>query len=418
MERSYKYRLLPTGEQELLLDGCLSACQRLYNTALEQRIMAWRGQKKSVTYKEQSRELPALMAGLPEFKGVQHHVLQRTLKRLDRAFLVFFKSIRDRKRGLKVRKVGFPRFRSRQRFRTLEFDPTAFRLDEDRVRLSKVGMVRFVKHRAIPADAEVKATYVKRDAVGDWWVSFSVKVPDVPQNEIKTAVGVDLGLINHIATSEGTLIGPPKPLVKSLKRLRREQRRLSRKKKGGANREKQRVNVAKVHRRVERQRSDWLHKASCALVRGADLIVFEDLRVQNMVRNHSLARSILDAGWAELVRMTTYKAEGAGGVVIRVNPQNTSQECSNCGELALKELAERTHRCPCGLVLDRDVNAARVILKRGLGEVYGRAKPGVEPVRGPATGGTLGRYACGDWTSTAAQAAASPVVEAGRSPPF
>lgn len=387
----------------------LDACRHLYNAALEQRIIAWRSQRKSVTYKEQSRELPVLMGEFLEFKAVQHHVLQRALKRLDRTFVAFFR--KDAK---------FPRFKSWRRFRSLEFDATAFRLNGDRVRLSKIGLVRFVKHREIPATAGVKEARIKRDAVGDWWVSFSVELPDVAPKEVKTAIGVDLGLINLAATSDGTLIEPPKALVGNLKRLRREQRGLSRKKKGGTNREKQRVKVAKVYRKVERVRSDWLHKASNTLVRSADLIVFEDLRVRNMVRNHSLSRAILDAAWAEFVRMNIYKAEGAGGVVMQVNARNSSRECSSCGTVKDEmPLSERVYRCDtCGLVLDRDVNAARVILKRGLGEFYGRAKPSSEPTRVPATGGTPGRYACGDWASTAANAAASPVVEAGRSPPF
>jgi putative transposase len=403
MQLSYKFRLLPTRGQETLLDRALWACRRLHNAALAQRIIAWRSDRKSVGFAEQSRELPALMAAFEEFKAVQHHVLQKTLRRLDRTFAAFFRGA-----------AKFPRFKGRNRFRTLEFDPTAFRLDGDRVRLSKVGMMRFVKHRDIPAGARVKMAYVKRDALGDWWVSFPVVLPDAPKREVKTAVGVDLGLINHIATSEGTLIGPPKPLLKSLKKLGREQRRFSRRKKGGKNRERQRVKVAKVHRKIERQRSDWLHKASGALVRRADLVVFEDLRVANMVRNRSLARSIMDAAWAELVRMTTYKAEGAGGAVVRVEARGSSRECSWCGETKPElPLSERVYRCgACGLALDRDVNAARVILKRGLAEYGGRVKS-AEPALVPTTAGTAESHACGDRASTAANAAASPVAEAG-----
>jgi putative transposase len=419
MERTFKFRLLPSDTQVSKLLNSLDACRHLHNAALEERITAWKYAGKSINFRMQSTEIPEIMNAYPEFKSVQHHVLQRALKRLDRAYAAFFKHIKARKSGKKVRKVGFPRFKGRNRYRTLEFDRTAFRLVGEHLKLSKVGLVKVIRHRSIPKRAVVSAAYVKRDAVGDWWVMFSVELPDAPVRAPKTAIGVDVGL-THLATcSDGTVFAPTRALKSGLKRLRREQRRLSRRKKGGTNREKQRVIVARENRSIANRRSDWLHKASRKLADSADVVVFEDLRVKNMLQNRCLSRAISDAAWGELVRMTTYKAEGAGGMVLRVNPMESSQECSNCGRLVPKDLSERTHRCVCGTVMDRDLNAAIVIVKRGIGKLQGIVPTfcGVSHEHVAPTDGTSGRNACGDRTSTAAQAAASSVVEAG-SPPF
>ncbi len=383
MERSYKYRLLPTDQQGIRLLNTLDTCRRLHNACLEQRIIGWRSHRRSITAAEQQRELRSVMDAFPEFKAVQHHVLQHAVKRVDRAFSAFFRRIRERKKGKKVRRAGFPRFKSRNRYRSLSFDATAFRADRDRVILSKVGPVRLVVHRPIPQEARIKEAKVKRDAVGDWWVSFSVELPDPAPKPIRKVVGVDLGLHRLIATSHGETVEAPKVLRRSIRKLRREQRKLSRRKKGGMNRERQRIEVAKVHRTIAWQRSDFLHKVSRKLVDENDGIVFEKLQVQDLQKNRRLSLSMADAGWNELVRRTTYKAEGAGGKVMLVDPAGTSQDCSACGRVVPKDLSVRVHRCACGLVLDRDVNAAQNILTRGLGELHGLATGGANGVRAP-----------------------------------
>ena len=165
---------------------------------------------------------------------------------------------------------------------------------------------------------------------------------------------------------KGEKVDPPKHLRKSEKKLGREQRRLSQKKKGLNNRKKQKRVVGRVHRRIRNQRTDFNHKLSRDLVNNYDLIVFEDLSINNMVHNHHLAKSISDAGWNQLQGFTTYKAEGAGKYTILVDPKGTSIECNVCGNRVKKTLATRVYRCPeCGLIEDRDVNAAKNILKRG-----------------------------------------------------
>lgn len=174
-----------------------------------------------------------------------------------------------------------------------------------------------------------------------------------------------MGLEKFATLSDNTMIENPKYLRRSESKLKCEQRSLSRKKKSSNSRKKQRERVAKLHRKVRNQRNDFLHKESKKLVEKYDLIIFEDLRIKNMVRNHHLAKSISDASWNRFIEFTTYKAENAGKTVKFVNPRNTSQTCSNCGLTVKKSLAVRLHKCTCGLTLDRDVNAAINILRLG-----------------------------------------------------
>ncbi len=177
------------------------------------------------------------------------------------------------------------------------------------------------------------------------------------------SIGIDVGLKSLITLSDGQQIEPPKLLRRSENKLAKQQRCLSQKKKGSNNRNKQRIKVAKLHRKIRNQRQDFAHKVSRELVNAYDLIVFEKLQIQNMVKNHHLAKSISDAGWYQLIQFTKHKAEYAGKVVELVDPKNTTQNCSNCGNKVPKSLSVRTHKCPyCDLEMDRDVNAAINIL--------------------------------------------------------
>ncbi|HEY9206906.1 MAG TPA: transposase, partial [Candidatus Methanoperedens sp.] len=177
--------------------------------------------------------------------------------------------------------------------------------------------------------------------------------------------GIDVGLNSLMTLSNGQQIEPPEFLRKKEKKLIHEQKRLSRKKKGSGKRNRQKVKVAKIHRKIRNQRTDFAHKTSRKLVDTYDRIVFEDLQIINMMQNHNLAKSIADAGWYQLISLTKSKAEYAGKVVELVNARNTSQNCSICGNSVPKDLSVRTHSCPfCGLVLDRDHNAAINILNR------------------------------------------------------
>lgn len=196
--------------------------------------------------------------------------------------------------------------------------------------------------------------------------------------------GIDVGLNSYAVLSDGARIENPRYYRKEERRLARLQRQLSRKKKGSQNKEKTRIKVARRHEKIENRRNDFLHKASRQIADTYETVYVEDLKITNMVRNHCLAKSISDVSWGKFTRMIAYKAEGAGGRLIKVDPKNTSQLCSQCGEIVEKTLSRRIHVCPyCGLVMDRDRNGALNILKRG--REIGREPPEYTPEGESAT---------------------------------
>jgi putative transposase len=212
-------------------------------------------------------------------------------------------------------------------------------------------------------EGKVKTLNVKRDRCGDWFVVLTVERPAVRKRRVRQTVGVDLGLRSLVALSNGEALPTPKFLRKSEKKLKRLQRWTSRKEKGSGKRREAVLRLATGHRKVERQRIDFLHNLSHRLAR-CD-VVFEKLNVSGMLKNHRLAKSIADASWGRLVNLTVYKAEDAGGRVVLVDPRYSSQECSNCHERVKVLLKDRVFECPyCGLIICRDVNAARVVLSR------------------------------------------------------
>jgi putative transposase len=204
-----------------------------------------------------------------------------------------------------------------------------------------------------------------------WYANLTAELPDteIISGSIDNAIGADLGLIHFYALSDGSTVDAPKYFRKSEKRLAKLQRKLSRKKKGSKNRNKAKAKAAQCHERIFNQRKDFLHKASYHLVIDHDLIVMEDLQVRNMVRNHHLAKSISDASWSIFQKYVEYKCQKYGKMFLKVDPRGTSQMCT-CGHPVPKDLSVRVHRCPaCGLVEDRDVVSAKLILDRGLNQL-------------------------------------------------
>lgn len=389
MIRAYKYRFYPNQKQSELLENTLGLCRRLYNAALQQRIYAHRN-GKTLHYTNQQNELPTLKRGMEAYQSVHSLVLQDTLHRLDRAFKAFFNRANRKRREEKI-KAGFPRFKSRRRFNSFTYTQSGSKLlANGHIYLSKIGRLRVFRHRE--PRGKVKTITVKRDRVGDWFVVVVTEMPDIHPRKVNTAIGIDLGLKNLVTVSSGETVDPPRLLRRSENRIKRAQRNLSRRMKGSRNREKARIRLAKLHRKVSRQRDDFLHKTSAWLVRMADLLVFENLNITEMVKNHALAKSIGDASWGKLVQYTSYKAANAGKMVELVDPRGTTQKCSRCGTTVRKSLSERVHQCPtCGLLLDRDLNAARNILnRRTVGWGTAESTP-VEIVPIPPSGGEHSR---------------------------
>jgi putative transposase len=285
----------------------------------------------------------------PYQKEVFSQVLQDAIKRVDKSFKNFFNGF------------GYPRFQGLNRYNSFTYPQLGFSIEDEKLILSKIGTIKIILHREI--EGKIKTCTIKKD-IDQWYVSFSCELDDPVPVKVKTRTGIDVGLISLITLSNGEQIEPPKFLRGSEDKLTHEQKRLSRKKKGSGKRNKQRIIVSKVHRKIRNRRKDFAHKTSRMLVDNYDLIKFEDLQIKNMVQNHHLAKSISDAGWYQLMNLTEYKAAYAGKFVEFVNPAGTSQTCL-CGYPVPKNLSVRIHRCPdCGLVLNRDHVSAILIENR------------------------------------------------------
>ncbi|MCZ7362077.1 MAG: transposase [Candidatus Methanoperedens sp.] len=360
MRKTFQYRIYPNKNSEVNSIRTLSTCRYLYNEKLAERkkqaelnrlkkqfdVFPW-GKPEWINYYDQKLDLTATKT--PYQKEVHSQVLQDVIKRVDRSFKNFFNGF------------GYPRFQGRDRYNSFTYPQSGFELKDGKLILSKIGRFKIIQHREI--EGIIKTCTIKR-YVDQWYVSFSCEIEEPIPVEIKTKIGIDVGLIDLITLSNGNQIKPPKFLRESEDKLTREQKRLSRKMKRSGKRKKQVIIVAKVHRRIRNQRKDFAHKLSRMLVDTYDLIKFEDLQIQNMVQNHCLAKSISDAGWYQLMNFTEYKAEYAGKFVEFVNPAGTSQTCI-CGFHVPKDLSVRIHICPsCGLVMGRDQVSAMLIENR------------------------------------------------------
>lgn len=361
---TYRYRLLPTKSQHKAVERLCEEQRQLYNAALEERIDCYRKTGKTRTYINQCKELTLCRHEFSEMGELPVALQRWTLKRLDEAFQGFFRRVKARSG-----KAGFPRFRGKGRWEAFGFaEFSGIRFDGKRLRFAGIpGGLKLHLHRQLPEGADIRSCVFRQNGRG-WHVCLAVAVEAAEKRSVATAVGVDLGLKVFAYCSDNVVIQNPRIARKAEKELRVRQRALARCKRGSNRRRKVRDRVAQLHNKIADTRNTWLHQQSAALVKRADLIAVEDLKVSNMVRHPTLARSISDASWSKFVSMLEYKAERAGTHLIRVDPRNTSLKCSGCGDLVPKSLAVRTHACPsCGLVIDRDHNASINILRAGIG---------------------------------------------------
>jgi putative transposase len=360
LHKTFKYKMKPTPDQERQLEDILWQCRRLYNTALEQRIIAWQRCHVSISRFHQEAELKDIRAEMPEYAAIHSHVLQDVLARLDKTYQAFFRRV---KAG---QTPGFPRFHGRTRYNSFTYKEfgNGARLDNGFLVLAKIGRIAVRWSR--PLEGTPKTVTISREADG-WYVCLCcADVPIQPLPATGQETGIDLGIEAFATLSDGTRIFHPGWYRKAERALKTAQRRVSRRKKGSNRRRKAIRLLAKAHQTVRRQRQDFHHKTALALIRQNDTIYHEDLQTANMVRNHHLAKSIQDAGWSAFLSILSYKAACAGRSVVAVPPAYTSQTCSGCGVLVSKGLSVRWHSClDCGTSLHRDHNAARNIERLG-----------------------------------------------------
>ena len=363
MKTAYKFRMYPTRQQAHQLEQTLDTCRRLYNLALADRKAAYETDGVSRSYEDQAAMLVAEKRE-GNFKGVFSQVLQDVLRRLDKAFKAFFRRVKVGE------KPGYPRFKGAGWYKSFTYPQVGFKLEGSKITLSKIGTIRIFKHREV--QGKIKTCTIKKDLLGHWYAVLVTEIEDVPATEPKTAIGVDVGLKSLITTSTGESIQYPRYYIQLEEKLASAQRSLSRKKKGSANRMKAKAKVAKISKRIQNLRDEFLNQISRKLVDSADVIIFENLNISGMLKNHHLAKHIQDHAWGKLIQVTRGKAEKAGKVVELVDARYTSQKCSQCGIMVPKTLAERTHACPnCGLEMDRDLNASLNIRTLGLrGRAY------------------------------------------------
>ena len=278
-----------------------------------------------------------------------------------------------------IEEPGYPRFKARDRFDSWTY-PThgdGCRLKEGQLRLQHIGLVKVKQHR--PIEGEIKTITVKQEG-SHWYVIASCVVPDPdPIQSDMPAIGIDVGIEAFLTTDTGARVENPRLLHESLRKLRIEQRSLSRKKFRGKNYNKTRKSLGRLHTKVANQRKDFHHKTAKQLVDRTALIAVEGLNITGMIKNHRLSRAIADVAWGSFLQILHHKAVGAGVQVKTVNARYTSQECSGCGERVKKPLSQRQHICPsCGVSLHRDHNAAKVILSRAVPEGMSLVSPNVD----------------------------------------
>ena len=396
--RNYKYRIYPTGKQQKRLEKQFEICKNLHNDLLEISKETYKCSGMSITSR---KKLYQVTKELKEAYNIQGYsqVLQNVADKLNKSYSAFFRRVKEKKAGKKI-KVGYPRFK--KKVNSLAYPQSkAFKFkNQRRLQVSQIGSIPIELHR-IPKGIP-KTLTIKKVPSGKWFASFSCEIEDkqVKHKHIENKVGIDLGLENFATLSDGTVIENPRLLKKTEKKLKREHRRLSKKKKGSKNREKQRIKLARCYETLTNQRMDFLHKLSHHITQHYGFISTEDLAVSNMVKNRHLAKSISNIGWSTFTGMLTYKASSAGGEVVEIDRfYPSSQICCECGHKQDMPLSKRTYKCEnCGAKIPRDLNAAINILREGIN-----------------TTGRVEIHACGDLTSTdkSEDLSASQVVEAG-----
>jgi putative transposase len=358
MNRAWQYRLYLSKAQEGELCNYLQECKNIWNSLLEYTKDYYGKSGKFPT----RRQLYLMTKENATYSQVAQNVADRLTKSL--------KGVISRKKA--GRKAGFPRFKPIERVKSFTYPQRGFKLGE-KLHLSQVGAIAIRKHRNI--QGKIKTLTIKKSPSGKWHAIFTSEVESKPPEKKQgAAMGIDLGIEHFAYLSNGAAIENPRHLKQAEQKLRGRQWQLSKKEKGSKNRRKARLKVAIAYENLANKRKDFLHKVSRKLAEKHSFIALENLNIAGLARGF-LAKHVLDCSWAEFLNMLRYKAEEAGCEVVLVEPAHTAQECSSCGLVQKKSLAERWHSCPCGASMHRDLNAAINILNR-------------------ATGGTPGSQAC------------------------
>ncbi len=369
--RAYKFRIYPDTKRQAAIDDSISMSQRLYNKLLEKTIEVHKSNPSSkISQRTINQFLNEIIKEDKEYLQLYAHIRVDIRNRLLKTYQDFFRRCQQKKSGAKV-KAGFPRYKSRDKFNSITHieNNGSFRIEKGRLRISKIGTMRIEQHRNIVGN--VKTMTIKREGREYYAIFTAEQIMTPPKINNTNPVGIDMGLNNFVALSDGQSIQKPKFFKKRERRIARWQKIIARRHKCSNRREKAKFRLQEEWKGVTNQSNDFMHKLSDKMVHGGyTSFAVEALNIQNMVKNHNLAQSIQNASWNRFINMLSYKAESAGMKVIKVDARNTTQECSSChyvkkGEERLT-LEDRVYHCNiCGMTMDRDVNASINILDRG-----------------------------------------------------
>jgi putative transposase len=362
MPKVFRYRLKPTKSQVAILNRQLDLCRWVYNETLALRKNAWEKENRSISYFESKRMLPIWKESKPELTEVYSQVLQEVVQRVDLAFKAFFRRVKSGE------EPGYPRFKGRNWYDSLTYPQSGFALKDNVLHLSKIGDIKIWLHRKV--EGTIKRLTIRRSSTKKWYVSFFVE--DAPKDAMpdsEKVVGIDVGISNFAVLSDGTFVENQRYLASCEEKLAKAQsKKLPHK---SPERRKAAKKVSHIYERLGNLRDNFAHQLSHRIVNDYNIICLEDIDIKNLIEKKPyMAKSVLDASWNRFRTYVTYKAESAGRKVVMVNPAYTSQMCSSCGSIVKKDLSVRVHNClKCGLVMDRDLNAAKNILRLGLQSV-------------------------------------------------
>lgn len=359
VHKAFKYRIYPTDEQEVLILKTFGCVRRVYNDFLDFKRAEYNEDRTKYSYEDCSKILTELKQVLPWLKEPDKCALQNSLKDLDTAYSNHFKGL-----------TNYPKFKSKKTSKDSYRTNCNIKLLDGFIQLPKLGKVK-IKDKTLHPNGKLLSVTVSKTKTGKYFASLlyeNVIIEDLPKTG--RSVGVDLGLTKFITTSDMYEVLNPKYLETEMAKLKKLHRSLSRKSNGSKNSEKARLKLAKCYEKIANQRKDFLHKLSRMLIEEYDLIVIEDLKIENLLKNHKLAQSISSASWYTFTEMLRYKSEWYGKRIVKVDTFfPSSQLCNSCGHRnkKVKNLSIREWDCPnCHSHNYRDLNAAKNILQKGL----------------------------------------------------